>query len=226
MATFLNCALSHMAARKQSKESTALECFWYKLYSQNAWTHNKPWADEDRNHNIWMVYLTCVLWGAGSWSTALSKREKQYHSPCNFHPLIHSSRGFKEKQSVKGIMFTNQSKKSDTGLISFNKHFANGSSWSREGVKDCKMLILHDVVYSIFLWKNLLCPKGIKLWLEETQKAYDHHLIASNTHLYVALKTVQVLPFLHMQKSKIKPRIYTKMLILFVNFLGLLLKKI
>lgn len=76
-----------------------------------------------------MVSFTCVLCGAGSWSTALSKSRKQYHSLCNFLPLTHSSRDFKEKQSVKDIMFTNQSKKkSDTSLISFKKRFANGSS--------------------------------------------------------------------------------------------------
>lgn len=66
-----------------------------------------------------MVSFTCVLCGAGSWSTALSKSRKQYHSLCNFLPLTHSSRDFKEKQSVKDIMFTNQSKKNQI-LVSFH----------------------------------------------------------------------------------------------------------
>lgn len=57
-----------------------------------------------------MVWFTCVLCGAGSWSTGLSKSGKQYHSLCNFLPVTHSSRDFEEKQSVKGIMFTKQSK--------------------------------------------------------------------------------------------------------------------
>lgn len=49
-------------------------------------------------------------------------------------------------------MFTNHSKKSNTALISFNKCFANGSSWSTIRAKDCKMLLCH-AVYSIFSWK-------------------------------------------------------------------------
>jgi len=47
MASFLNCAISHMAAGKQSNGSTALELLWCKFYCQNAWTHKDPWADEN-----------------------------------------------------------------------------------------------------------------------------------------------------------------------------------
>lgn len=130
-----------------------------------------------------LVYL-CILrrWKLASFP---SKMEKQGHSHCNFLPLTHSSRHLKiyiytHKQYVKCIMFTNQSKTTtttDTSFISFNKHFANGISWSWVRVKDCKMIIWY-AVYSIFMWKSCCAQKGkCYVW-----KEYKRHMTTAAVH--------------------------------------------